>query len=227
MDLPTPPFPLTTPMTRRTRESLLVASNRSCFCCRSEQFAEQLEQSWLQVSLVSLMNSDSPLLYLGFAVFAALSLYLTSGGCQPRGAWNGRKARQNCFKFVGLPTLKRYAMIASEGEDMPDTRREEPRQLRKIRVARRSMTYIVRTLLLIIMACIVCIAAFLTAERVSNLYNPYVRRHGAARGVRACRRREKRSGRIFYAHFLENDPAMSDTHVFQLYDFELQLRPER
>lgn len=43
-------------------------------------------------------------------------------------------------------------------------------QGRALRTARRSMTFIVRTLILVILACIVCIAAFLTAERVSNLY---------------------------------------------------------
>ncbi len=41
---------------------------------------------------------------------------------------------------------------------------------KKLRIARRSMMYVVRTLIWVIMGCILCIAAFLTAERVSNLY---------------------------------------------------------
>ena len=47
---------------------------------------------------------------------------------------------------------------------------EEAQRDRKLHIATRSTMYIVRTLLLIIMGCIVCIAAFLTAERVANLY---------------------------------------------------------
>lgn len=39
-----------------------------------------------------------------------------------------------------------------------------------IRVARRTLTYIVRVLLMIVVGCMVCVLAFLTAERTSNLY---------------------------------------------------------
>ena len=39
-----------------------------------------------------------------------------------------------------------------------------------VTIARRSTMYVVRTLLFIIMGCIICIAAFLTAERYANLY---------------------------------------------------------
>ena len=49
-------------------------------------------------------------------------------------------------------------------------RKTEDRTERALRTARRSATYIVRTLMLIIMGLILCIAAFLTAERVANLY---------------------------------------------------------
>lgn len=41
---------------------------------------------------------------------------------------------------------------------------------RKLHIATRSTMYVVRTLLFIIMGSIVCIAAFLTAERIANLY---------------------------------------------------------
>ena len=61
-------------------------------------------------------------------------------------------------------------MIANEGETMTNSGYDEPKDLQRLRVARRSMLYIVRTLLLIIMAAILCIGAFLTAERYSNLY---------------------------------------------------------
>lgn len=47
---------------------------------------------------------------------------------------------------------------------------EPTRAERGLATARRTMTYIVRTLLFIIMGLILCIAAFLTAERISNLY---------------------------------------------------------
>ena len=66
--------------------------------------------------------------------------------------------------------IERYAMIANEGERMTNTGYDEPKDLHRLRIARRSMLYIVRTLLLIIMAAILCIGAFLTAERYSNLY---------------------------------------------------------
>lgn len=49
-------------------------------------------------------------------------------------------------------------------------REKEAARDRKLHIATRSTMYVVRTLLLIIMGCIVCIAAFLTAERVANLY---------------------------------------------------------
>ena len=41
---------------------------------------------------------------------------------------------------------------------------------KKLRIARHSTMYVVRTLIWVIMGCILCIAAFLTAERTSNLY---------------------------------------------------------
>jgi len=118
-------------------------------------------------------------------------------------------------------------MIASEGEDMPETRREEPRQLRKIRVARRSMTYIVRTLLLIIMACIVCIAAFLTAERVSNLY--ILTSEGMALRAECVLADGAKNDleEYFTLTFLENDPAMSDTtysnYTISSYNYDLSV----
>ena len=53
---------------------------------------------------------------------------------------------------------------------MTNSYQDEPKDIRRLRIARRSMMYLVRTLMLIILAAILCIGAFMTAERVSNLY---------------------------------------------------------
>ena len=47
---------------------------------------------------------------------------------------------------------------------------EETKELKRIRTARRTMGYIVRTCLLITACGILCLAAFMTCERLSNLY---------------------------------------------------------
>lgn len=48
--------------------------------------------------------------------------------------------------------------------------RAEDRSARGIRVARRTLMYIVRVMLLLVVGALVCVLAFLTAERMSNLY---------------------------------------------------------
>ena len=53
---------------------------------------------------------------------------------------------------------------------MTNSYQDEPKDIKRLRIARRSMMYVVRSLLLIILAVIVCIGAFLTAERYANLY---------------------------------------------------------
>ena len=53
---------------------------------------------------------------------------------------------------------------------MTNSTHEEPKDVKRLRTARRSMMYVVRSLLLVILAVILCIGAFLTAERYSNLY---------------------------------------------------------
>ena len=58
-------------------------------------------------------------------------------------------------------------MATNEGKT---NRRSELRQEDGLQIAQRGAVYVVRTLLFIIMGCILCIVAFLTAERVSNLY---------------------------------------------------------
>lgn len=88
---------------------------------------------------------------------------------------------------------------------------EEPKDLQRLRNARRTMLYIVRTLLLIILAAILCIAAFLTAERTSNLY--ILASEGMALRADCVLADGARNDleEYFTLAFLQNDPAMSDT----------------
>ena len=53
--------------------------------------------------------------------------------------------------------------------EKPNSEREKKAYLR-LRTARRSMMYVVRTLLLVIAGVLVCALAFFTTERMSNLY---------------------------------------------------------
>ena len=69
-DLPTPPLPLTTPMTRLTWLMSLVFSKKLWGCCREGQSTPQLEQSWVQFSLIAVSSPygevSYSLLYLFF-----------------------------------------------------------------------------------------------------------------------------------------------------------------
>jgi len=118
-------------------------------------------------------------------------------------------------------------MIANEGECMTNQRREESNQARRLRIARRSMTYIVRTLMLIILACVVCIGAFLTAERVSNLY--ILASEGMALRADCVLADGARNDleEYFTLTFIENDPAMSDTtysnYTISSYNYDLTI----
>ncbi len=124
--------------------------------------------------------------------------------------------------------VRGYAIIASEGETMTNSDYEEPRDVRRLRVARRSMLYIVRTLLLIIMAAIFCIAAFLTAERVSNLY--ILTSEGMALRAECVFADGARNDleEYFTLAFLENDPAMSDStysnYTISDYNYDLTIK---
>ena len=106
-------------------------------------------------------------------------------------------------------------------------RRTESREARRLRVARRSMTYIVRTLLLILLACIVCIGAFLTAERMSNLY--ILASEGMALRADCVIADGARNDleEYFTLTFLDNDPAMSDTtysnYTITSYNYDLTI----
>jgi len=93
---------------------------------------------------------------------------------------------------------------------MTNTNYEEPRDVKRLRVARRSMMYVVRSLMLIILACILCIGAFLTAERYSNLY--ILTSEGMALRAECVFADGARNDleEYFTLTFLQNDPAMSD-----------------
>ena len=111
---------------------------------------------------------------------------------------------------------------------MANTRtNEESREVRRIRVARRSMLYIVRTLLLILLAVILCIGAFLTAERMSNLY--ILASEGMALRADCVLADGARNDleEYFTLTFLQNDPAMTDTtysnYTITSYNYDLTI----
>ena len=120
-------------------------------------------------------------------------------------------------------------MIANEGEAMTNATYEEQKQIRRLRVARRSMIYVVRSLLLIILACILCIGAFLTAERYSNLY--ILTSEGMAIRAECVFADGARNDleEYFTLTFLENDPAMSDSTYanYTITDYNYDLTIER
>jgi len=93
---------------------------------------------------------------------------------------------------------------------MTNSSYEEPRDVKRLRVARRSMMYVVRSLMLIILACILCIGAFLTAERYSNLY--ILTSEGMALRAECVFADGARNDleEYFTLTFLQSDPAMSD-----------------
>lgn len=90
------------------------------------------------------------------------------------------------------------------------SRKNEQGGQTKLTTARRSMTYIVRMLLFIIMGLILCIAAFLTAERVSNLY--ILTSEGLALRMSCIVADGQRNDleEYFTFTFLEQDEALSD-----------------
>ena len=125
--------------------------------------------------------------------------------------------------------MDRYAMIANEGERMTNSGYEEPKDLQRLRIARRSMLYIVRTLLLIIMAAILCIGAFLTAERYSNIY--ILTSEGMALRAECVFADGARNDleEYFTLSFLGSDPAMSDATYanYTITDYNYDLTIER
>lgn len=110
---------------------------------------------------------------------------------------------------------------------MAQERNDESREIKRLRFARRSMTYVVRTLLLIILASIVCIAAFLTAERVANLY--ILASEGMALRADCVLADGARNDlqEYFTLTFLESDPAMQDAtyanYTISNYNYDLAI----
>ena len=111
---------------------------------------------------------------------------------------------------------------------MANTRlEEEPKDLQRLRNARRTMLYVVRTLLLIILVAILCIGAFLTAERTSNLY--ILASEGMALRADCVLADGARNDleEYFTLAFLQNDPAMSDTtysnYTITSYNYDLTI----
>ena len=123
----------------------------------------------------------------------------------------------------------RYAIIANEGEAMTNGNPQEQKEMKRLRIARRSMMYIVRSLLLIILAVILCIGAFLTAERYSNLY--ILTSEGMAIRAQCVFADGARNDleEYFTLTFLENDPAMSDTTYanYTITDYNYDLAIDR
>jgi hypothetical protein len=110
---------------------------------------------------------------------------------------------------------------------MTNMTNHEPKDVRRLRTARRSMMYIVRTLLLIIMAAILCIGAFMTAERYSNLY--ILTSEGMALRAECVLADGARNDleEYFTLTFLENDPAMTDVtyanYTISDYNYDLTI----
>lgn len=106
-------------------------------------------------------------------------------------------------------------------------RQEEPKDVKRLRRARRTMTYVVRTLLLVILGCIVCIAAFLTAERMANLY--ILTSEGMALRADCIIADGARNDleEYFTLAFLENDAALSDAtydkYTISSYNYDLSV----
>jgi len=112
---------------------------------------------------------------------------------------------------------------------MTNSTEKEPKEIRRLRAARRSMMYVVRTLMLIILAAILCIGAFLTAERYSNLY--ILTSEGMALRAECVFADGARNDleEYFTLTFLDNDPAMSDTTYsnYTITDYSYDLTIER
>ena len=112
---------------------------------------------------------------------------------------------------------------------MTNSTHEEPKEVKRLRVARRSMMYVVRSLLLIILAVILCIGAFLTAERYSNLY--ILTSEGMALRAECVFADGARNDleEYFTLAFLQSDPAMSDATYanYTITDYNYDLTIER
>ncbi|MDD4311493.1 MAG: hypothetical protein PHW41_03335 [Eubacteriales bacterium] len=110
---------------------------------------------------------------------------------------------------------------------MTNSYHDETKEIKRLRIARRSMMYLVRTLMLIILAVILCIGAFLTAERYSNLY--ILTSEGMALRAECVFADGARNDleEYFTLTFLDNDPALSDAtyanYTISDYNYDLTI----
>ena len=104
----------------------------------------------------------------------------------------------------------------------------EEKAVRRLRIARRSTMYLVRTLLLITMGLILCIAAFLTAERVSNLYILTLEGMSLRADCIVADGEKNDLEEYFTLSFLQNDPAGDDTtydhYTICSYNYDLSIK---
>lgn len=106
--------------------------------------------------------------------------------------------------------------------------RQQEATVEKLQVARRSTMYIVRTLLLVTMALILCIGAFLTAERAANIY--ILTLEGMALRADCILADGEKNDLVEYftPAFLENDAAYEDTtyahYTITSYNYDLSVK---
>lgn len=104
---------------------------------------------------------------------------------------------------------------------------EETREIKRIRIARRTMTYIVRTVLLVTLGGILCIAAFLTAERLSNLYILTSEGMSLRADCILADGAKNDLAEYFAPSFIERDAALSlttyDDYTVSSYDYDLTI----
>ncbi len=106
-------------------------------------------------------------------------------------------------------------------------KKKESQSVRRIRIARRSMTYIVRLLMLVTVGAIICIAAFMTAERVSNLYILTTEGMSMRAGCMIKGNEQNDLQEYFSLTFLDRDTALSEKryadYTITGYDYDLSV----
>lgn len=90
-----------------------------------------------------------------------------------------------------------------------NAKQAEKTELKRLRIARRSVMYLMRTLLFFTLGAIVCIAAFMTAERTSNLY--ILTTEGMAMRAKCVLENERTNDlqEYFTLGFLDQDAALT------------------
>ena len=104
--------------------------------------------------------------------------------------------------------------------------RQDGQDARGIRAARRTLMYIVRVMLLLLAGALVCALAFLTAERMSNLY--ILSTEGMSLRAESILTDDVEPGELeeyFLLAFLADDTALTADAYRGLYRQQLRLRP--